>query len=92
MSVAVTCTVHVPSPLASYVQGAREVPARGATLAEVLSDLDARFPGMRFRMIDEHDRIRRHIRLYVNDTQASDLRAPVQAGDAVHLICALSGG
>jgi molybdopterin converting factor small subunit len=86
------CIVHVPSPLASYVHGAREVSARGATLADVLADLDARFPGMRFRMIDEHDRIRRHMRIYLNTTPAQDLSAPVRAGDAVHLICALSGG
>jgi molybdopterin converting factor small subunit len=55
-------------------------------------DLETRFPGMRFRMIDEQGRIRQHIRLYVNTEMASDLGVKVASGDTVHLICALSGG
>ena len=46
-------TVRVASPLRSYTRGAATVQAAGSTLAEVLADLDARYPGMRFRMIDE---------------------------------------
>ena len=64
----------------------------GATLADVLADLDRRFPGMRFRMIDEQERIRPHIRLFVNTDEATRLSADVRGGDTVHLICALSGG
>ncbi len=85
-------TIHIASPLRSYTQGAASVQAEGNTLAEVLADLDARYPGMRFRMIDEQDRIRRHIRLFVNTDEAAGLRAPVRSSDEVHLICALSGG
>lgn len=84
--------VHVASPLRSYTGGAVRVTAQGGTLAEILRDLDSRYPGMRFRMIDEQDRIRRHIRLFVNTEEATDLSAPVKGGDEVHLICALSGG
>jgi molybdopterin converting factor small subunit len=58
----------------------------------VLADLERRFPGMRFRMIDEQDCIRRHIRLFVNTTEVKVLSDPVRNGDEVHLICALSGG
>ncbi len=87
-----SCTVRVASPLRSYTGGAASVAAQGDTLSEVLADLDARFPGMRFRMIDEQDRIRRHIRLFVNTAEADDLDARVRKGDEVHLICALSGG
>ena len=61
-------------------------------MREVLADLDRRFPGMRFRMIDEQDRIRPHIRLYVNTTAVVDLDHRVAGGDTLHLICALSGG
>jgi len=46
----------------------------------------------RFRMIDEQDRIRRHVRVFVNDREAPTLAEPVAGGDQVHLICALSGG
>jgi molybdopterin converting factor small subunit len=86
------CTVNIASPLRSYTQGAATVTASGHDLQQVLADLDARFPGMRFRMIDEQDRIRQHIRLFVNTAMASDLSAQVASGDTVHLICALSGG
>jgi molybdopterin converting factor small subunit len=87
-----SCTVNIASPLRSYVQGAASVTANGSTLAEVLADLEACFPGMCFRMIDEHGRIRQHIRLFINTHAATDLSTSVSAGDTVHLICALSGG
>lgn len=86
------CTVRVASPLRSYTQGASSVTAEGATLQQVLADLDRRFPGMRFRMVDEQDRIRQHIRLFINTQPATALCTPVSGGDTVHLICALSGG
>jgi molybdopterin converting factor small subunit len=86
------CTVHIPSPLRSYTAGASRVQADGSTLEEVLASLEARFTGMRFRMIDEQDRIRPHIRLYVNGQQATALSMPVGGGGTVHVICALSGG
>jgi len=88
----VDCTVRIGSPLRSYTNGASSVGASGATVAEVLADLEGRFPGIRFRMIDEQDRIRRHIRVFVNDREATTLAEPVAGGDQVHLICALSGG
>ena len=85
-----SCTVRIASPLHSYTSGAATVEGRGGTLAEVLGDLEQRFPGIRFRMIDEQDRIRPHMRLFVNSGEARELSAPVQAGDTVHVVCALS--
>lgn len=85
-------TVNIASPLRSYTQGAASVAARGATVEEVLADLEARFPGMRFRMIDEQGRIRQHVRIFVNTEGVDDLSRHVASGDVVHLICALSGG
>ena len=61
-------------------------------MGELLADLDRRYPGMRFRMIDEQNRIRPHIRLYVDTTPVLDLDRPVDHGATLHLICALSGG
>jgi molybdopterin converting factor small subunit len=85
-------TVRIPSPLRSYTRGATQVRASGNSLAELLADLEHQFPGMRFRMIDEQNRIRPHIRLFVNTDEARQLAVPVGASDEVHIICALSGG
>ena len=87
-----SCTVRIASPLRSYTAGAAVVPATGDSVTEVLADLDQRFPGMRFRMIDEQDRIRPHIRLYVNTDAVEQLDHRLGGGDTLHLICALSGG
>jgi molybdopterin converting factor small subunit len=83
---------RVASPLRSYTDGRSTVEARGSTVRAVLADLDRRYPGMRFRMIDEQDRIRPHIRLFVNTAAVADLDRRVDRGDTLHLICALSGG
>jgi len=83
--------VLIPTPLRSYT-GARLVDASGATLAEVLADLDRRWPGLRFRMIDEQDRVRPHIRLFVDGEQTFDLARPVRPGESLQIVQALSGG
>lgn len=83
--------VLIPSPLRSYT-GASEVEAEGASVAELLADLDRRYPGLRFRMVDEQDRIRRHMRVFVNNTQTFDLSHPLEPGDAIAIVQALSGG
>ena len=86
------CTVRIASPLRSYTAGSATLSAHGRDLAEVLSCLNERFPGIRFRVIDEQGRIRPHMRLFVNSSEACTLAVKVAAGDTVHLICALSGG
>lgn len=86
------CNVKIASPLRSYTNGAAAVAAEGNSVADVLADLERRFTGMRFRMIDEQECIRQHIRIFVNSTDAKNLATPVNDGDTVHLICALSGG
>ena len=57
--------VIVPTQLRGYTAGKDEVRADGATLDEILVDLDRQFPGVRFRVIDEQNRVRRHILLFV---------------------------
>jgi molybdopterin converting factor small subunit len=84
--------VLLPSPLASYTAGAREVEAQGATLAGLLADLDRRYPGIRFRVIDEQDAIRPHIRIFVNRQQAASVARRLEPGDEVLVVAALSGG
>jgi len=83
--------VHIPTPLRSYT-AAMEVEAEGATLGALLVDLDRRHPGIRFRMIDEQDRIRPHVRFFVNGEQVFDLARPLRRGDEVQIVQALSGG
>ena len=84
--------VLLPSPLADYTAHRREVEAEGATLAGLLADLDRRYPGIRFRMIDEQDRVRPHIKIFVNRAQATGLAAPLAPTDEVLVVAALSGG
>jgi len=83
--------VHLPGALRSYTERA-EAEANGACLAEVLADLDRMYPGIRFRMIDEQDRIRPHIRIFVNGDQVRELSQPLRPGDEVIIVQALSGG
>jgi molybdopterin synthase sulfur carrier subunit len=85
-------TTRIASPLRSYTHGKAIVQATGNTVREALADLDQRYPGMRFRMIDEQDRIRPHVRLYVNTHAVEQLDQQMAQGDTLHLICALSGG
>ena len=84
--------VRIPSPLHSYTAGAADVEAAGASLDEVLVHLDGRFPGLRFRVIDEQDRIRPHIRFFVAGAMARSVAHPVGPGDEVMIVAALSGG
>jgi molybdopterin synthase sulfur carrier subunit len=85
--------VLIPNPLLSYTHDRRAVEACGTTLDELTRDLDRQFPGIRFRIIDEHQRVRRHIKLFVNRDQADhDLSTPVGPGDEIMIVAALSGG
>jgi molybdopterin converting factor small subunit len=84
--------VLIPSPLRSYTADAMVVGAEGSTLAGVLADLDRRYRGIRFRIVDEQGQIRRHIKFFVDGTQARDLDAALGDADEVMIVCALSGG
>jgi molybdopterin converting factor small subunit len=84
--------VFIPTPLRSYTAGRSEVEGAGVTVAALLDHLNAKFPGIRFRMIDEQDRIRQHIRIFVNGEPVRRLDAPLQPSDEVQILQALSGG
>jgi molybdopterin converting factor small subunit len=83
--------VLIPSALRSYTERS-ETEASGATLGAVLADLDRRYAGIRFRMVDEQDRIRPHIRIFVNGKQVRNLSEPLRATDEMVIVQALSGG
>ena len=84
--------VGIPSPLHSYTGKVGSVEADGATLSEILGDLDRRYPGIRFRIVDEQNRIRPHMRIFVNRIAADNLDLEIRDGDEVHILQALSGG
>lgn len=84
--------VRVPSVLHAYTAGASEAQAVGSTLGEVLSDLDGQYPGLRFRIVDEQERLRTHIRVFVDGKVASRLDWPVSTTSEVMIVGALSGG
>ena len=83
--------VFIPDVLLSYT-GAGEVEAAGTSIAELFADLDHRYPGLRFRVIDEQDWFRRHMRVFVNGIQTFDLGLALKPGDEIAIIQALSGG
>jgi molybdopterin synthase sulfur carrier subunit len=84
--------VLIPGPLRDYTANAAAVSAEGVTLGSLLADLDRRFPGMRFRIIDEQGRIRPHIKFFVDGVQAYDLNPTLNSAAEVMIVCALSGG
>ncbi len=84
--------VRIPSQLHSYTGGKSELAIDAATLADLTRRLDESFPGIRFRIIDEQDRIRRHIQVFVNGEQVRSLELALRDGDEVQIVGALSGG
>lgn len=84
--------VHIASPLLSYTGQQPVVEAHGGSIGQMLEDLDRQFPGMRFRIVDEQDKLRPYIRVFVNRVQWMRLDAPLHDHDEVHILQALAGG
>ncbi len=84
--------VHVGSVLYSYTGDRPSVEAKGTTLGAVIDDLERRFPGLRFRIVDEQDQVRQHMNVFVGGRPTRDLKARVKADEEIHILQALSGG
>ena len=84
--------VRIPTPLRAYTDGQKVVEGEGATVSEVLDDLDRRFPGIRFRMVDEQNRLRQHMNIWIGQDPVTDLATSVTAADEITIMQALSGG
>ena len=84
--------VRIPTPLRSYTDQQKWVDADGATVGDLLDDLDRQFPGMRFRVVDEQGRLRPHMKIFVNQDAVRDLSTVIDPSDEVTLMQALSGG
>ena len=84
--------VRIPTPLRSYTNQEKWVESKGDTVAELLADLDAQFPGIRFRVVDEHGRLRPHMKIFVNQDSVRDLGTRIDDDAEVTIMQALSGG
>ena len=88
-------SVRVPTILRSYTGGAAEVSAEAGTLRDVRAALDAAYPGIAGRILDDSGQIRRFVNVYVGEEDvrfASGLDTPVPEGTQVSVIPAVAGG
>lgn len=83
--------VLIPGALKSYT-GASQVEADGDTLAALFADLERRYPGIRFRVVDEQGLLRPNMRLFVNGRGVRELGHALRPQDFVAVVLALSGG
>jgi sulfur-carrier protein len=83
--------VLMPGALRSYTH-ASQVEATGETLDALFAELDRRCPGLRFRVVDEQNRLRPNMRIFVNGLGVRDLQHALQPDDFVAVVLALSGG
>lgn len=84
--------VRFAALLHDYTGGQAEVEAQGANVGEVMDDLDRRFPGIAFRVVDEQGRVRKHMKVFVGESLAADRATPVAPGAELYVVGALSGG
>jgi sulfur-carrier protein len=87
-------SVSIPTILRTYTDGAKRVEATGATLSELITDLDARHPGLGDRLLDNGE-LRRFVNVYKNDEDVrfiEGLATPLADGDAVTVLPAVAGG
>jgi molybdopterin converting factor small subunit len=78
--------------LRAYTGGAETEVEASPTVGAVVDQLDRRYPGLKFRIVDEQDRIRQHLAIFRNKDQVPDLRAPLAPTDSLRIIGAISGG
>jgi molybdopterin converting factor small subunit len=83
--------VLIPPALHDYTRGS-PVEADGATLDALFDDLERRYPGVRFRVVDEQGRLRPNMRIFVNGLGVRDLGHALNPDDDVAVVLALSGG
>jgi len=91
----VSATVRIPTILRTYTQGESEVTANGATLAEVLDDLDASYAGIKGRILDDQGELRRFVNVYVGNDDVrflDNLQTATPDGTQISVIPAVAGG
>ena len=86
--------VRIPTILRSYTDGAKAVEGDGATLDELIADLETRHPGLRDRLVED-GALRRFVNVYLNDEDVrflGGITTPVAEGDTVTVLPAVAGG
>ena len=90
-----SATVRIPTPLRALTGGTAEVPVSAGPLAAVVRELDAAYPGLAGRVLDDSGRLRRFVNVYVGDDDVrflDGLRTPVADGVSVSIVPAVAGG
>ena len=88
-------TVRIPTPLRKFTQGKEEVAASGATVGELIADLERQFPGIKERICDDTGAVRRFVNVFVADEDIrfqQALATPVKDKDEVSIVPAIAGG
>jgi molybdopterin synthase sulfur carrier subunit len=87
--------VSIPPPLRGLTDNADTVAAEGATVGELIADLEKKYPGIGDRILDANGQIRRFVNIYVNGEDVrflEDKATPVNANDEVSIVPAIAGG
>ncbi len=88
-------TVRIPAPLRRLTGGQEAVVTDGSRLSDCIEALEARFPGLKERLVDEWGQIRRFVNIYVNGEDVRFLQGldtPLKPGDEVSIVPAVAGG
>lgn len=87
--------VRIPTPLRKFTGGADEVVASGATVGQIVAEMDSRFPGIRERLCEADGRVRRFVNIYVNGDDIrflQNLETAVKESDELSIVPAIAGG
>lgn len=87
--------VRIPAPLRKLTNEQEIVTANGATIGDVLADLEKSHPGLVERICDESGNVRRFVNIFVNDEDIRFLEekaTPVKDGDEISIVPAIAGG
>ena len=88
-------TVYVPTPLRRLTGGQAKVEAVGEDIGTIIQAVDAQYPGVADRLLDDDGNVKRFINVFVNDSEIRGLQGlhtPVKAGDKVSIVPAMAGG
>jgi molybdopterin synthase sulfur carrier subunit len=87
--------VRIPTPLRKLTQNEELVEVTAPTVADAITELQTRYPGIRERLLDEQGSVRRFVNVYVNEEDIRFLQnqqTPLKDGDEVSIIPAIAGG
>ena len=90
-----TVIVRIPTPLRKLTEERDVVSGDGDTLLECIDGLDRQYPGLKERLLDETQELRRFVNIYVNGEDVrfqKGVQTPLKGGDEVSIVPAVAGG